>query len=52
MTSIYSTIEIEAEEIEYKRKCHIYLAFLIYYMTLTNYYIVKDTLRCQVIKGQ
>ena len=42
MTSSYSTIEVEAEEIEYKNETShsIYLGFLLHYITLTNYYIV------------
>ena len=42
MTSSCSTIEVEAEEIEYKneRSHSVYLGFLLHYITLTNYYIV------------
>ena len=38
MTSNHSTIEVEAEEIEYKneRSHFIYFAFIIHYITLTN----------------
>ena len=45
MTSNYRTIEVEAEEIEYKneRSHSIYLGLLLHYITLTNYYIVQDT---------
>ena len=54
MTSNYSTIEMDAGEIEYKneRSHSIYFAFAIHYITLTNYYIVQDTLRLQVITAQ
>ena len=45
MTSNYCTIEVEAEEIEYKNETShsIYLGFLLYYITLTYYYILADT---------
>ena len=54
MTSNNSTTEVEEEEIEYKNKVlhFIHIAFALHYFTLTNYYIVKDTFRYQVIKGQ
>ena len=44
MTSNYNTIEVEAEEIEFKneRSHTIYFAFIIHYITLTNYYIVIE----------
>ena len=47
MTSNYSTIEVQAEEIEYKSETSysIYLGFLVHYITFTNYYIVQDTFR-------
>ena len=42
MTSNYSTMEEEREEIEYKNETShsIYLAFLLHYVTFTNYYII------------
>ena len=42
MTSNFSTIQVEAEEIEYKKETShsIYLGFLVHYITLTNYDIV------------
>ena len=42
MTSNYSTIEVEAEEVEYlKETSHSsYLGFVLHYITLTNYYFV------------
>ena len=41
MTSNYSTIEVDAEEIEYKNETSlsIFLGFLLQYITLTNTYI-------------
>ena len=47
MTSNYSTIEVEAEKIEYKNETthSIYLGFLLYYITLTYYYILAYTFR-------
>ena len=46
MTSNYSTIEEEAEEIEYENETShsIYLGFLRRYITLTNYYMRKHVL--------
>ena len=54
MTSNYSTIDVEGEEIVYKNETpnSIYLGFLLHYITLTNYYIVQDTFRWQVITTQ
>ena len=45
MTSNYSTIEVEPEEIEYKNETYLslYLGFLLHFIKLTNYYI--DTFR-------
>ena len=45
MISDYSTIEVNAEEIEYKYEMShsVYLGFILLYITLTNYYIVQDT---------
>ena len=45
MRSNRSTIEEEAEEIEYENiiSHSIYLGFLLRYITLTNYYIVQHT---------
>ena len=42
MTSNYSTIDVEGEEIECKNETpnFIYVGFLLHYITLTNYYIV------------
>ena len=50
MTSNYSTIEVEAEQTEYKNEIShsMFLRFLLYYITLTNDYIVKNTFRGQV----
>ena len=47
MASNYNTIEMEAEEFEYKneRSNSIYLRFLLHYISLTNYYIVQDTFK-------
>ena len=47
MTCKYQTIEVEAEEIEYNNEIShfIYLEFLLYYITLSKYYIVQDTFR-------
>ena len=47
MTSNYSTIEVEKEEIEYKsvRSHSVYLGFLLHYITFTNCYILQDTVR-------
>ena len=47
MTSNYSTINVEGEEIVYKNETpnSIYLGLLLHYITLDNYYIVQDTLR-------
>ena len=49
MTSIYSTMEVEAEEIEYKneRSHSIYLENLLHYIILK-----QDTFRYQVITVQ
>ena len=46
MTSNYTTIDVKAEEIEYKneRSHSIYFAFILHYIILINYYIVQDTL--------
>ena len=54
MTSNYNTREVEGEEIQYKneRSHSIYFAFIIHFITLTNYYIVQDRLRLQVITAQ
>ena len=54
MTSNYSTIDVEGEEIVYKNEMpnSIYLGFLLHYITLTNYYIVEDTFRWPVITAQ
>ena len=54
MTSNYSTIDVEWEEIVYKNEMpnSIYVVFLLYCITLTNYYIVQDTFRWQVITTQ
>ena len=47
MTSNYSTTEVEVEEIENKNETShsIYLRFPLHYITVTNFYIVQDTLR-------
>ena len=47
MTSNYTTIEVEGEEIKYKNEMSnsIYFAFILHYITLTNYYIAQDKLR-------
>ena len=47
ITSNYSAIEVESEEIEYKNETShsILLGFLLHYVPLINYYIVKDTFR-------
>ena len=54
MTSSYSTIEVDSEEIEYKNEMShcIYILFILYYITLTNYYTVQDTFEWQVITAQ
>ena len=55
MTSNYSTIEVEAEEMEYKNAKitfgthRIYTSFI---SQLPFYYIVNDTFRWQVITAQ
>ena len=47
MTSNYSTKEVEEEETQYKNETphSKYLGFLLYYITLTYYYILADTFR-------
>ena len=47
MTGSYCTIEVEAEEIDYKKDMShsIYLGFLLHHITLTNYYIIYNTFR-------
>ena len=54
MTSSYSTMKLEAEEIEYKNETShsIYLRFLLLYISLTNYYFVQDTFKWQVFTAQ
>ena len=54
MTSNYSTIDVEWEEIVYKNETpnSIYIGFLPHYITLTNCQIVQDTFRWQVIATQ
>ena len=51
MRSNYSTIEVEAEEIEYiiEISHSIYLRFLLYYITFTNYICLNGMkIPCQV----
>ena len=47
VTNNYSTMEVEKEEIEYKNETShsLFLGFLLFYITLTNYYIIQDTFR-------
>ena len=47
MIFISSIPNVKAEEIEYKNETShsIYLGFLLYYITLTYYYILADTFR-------
>ena len=47
MTSNYSTIDVEGEEIVYTNETpnSIYLGLLLHYITLTNYYIVQDKIQ-------
>ena len=54
MTSNYNIIEEEAEELEHKNETSysIYLGFILHYITFTNYYIVQDTFRREVITEQ
>ena len=51
MTSDHSIIEVETENngIKMSMSHSIHLGFILHYITLTSYYIVKDTLRWQVI---
>ena len=52
MTSYYSIIDVEGEEIVYKIETtnSIYVGFLLYIkITRINYYIVENTFRWQVI---
>ena len=52
--SNYITIEVEVGEIEYQNVNFTFsmLRILLHYITLTNYYIVQDKLRLQVITAQ
>ena len=54
MTSNYTTMEVEGEEIKYKyeRSYSIYFAFILHYITLTKYYNVQDTIRWTVTTAQ
>ena len=54
MTNNYSTIDVEGEEIKHINETpnFINIGFLLHYITLTDYYIVQDTLRWQVITTQ